>query len=73
MKTAGQSTFQMRLWFWLTFGWLVIILKCLSVPWVVQHWGIPIKPFWVVMPTLVFAVVVSALVLARFSRGEPRG
>lgn len=73
MKQSGQTGLQPGVWIWLSFGWLAIIVKCLSVPWAVAYWDIPIKPFWVVMPTLVFAVVITALVLARFTRGEPKG
>lgn len=73
MVHSEQSGITPRLWFWLAVAWIVIIAKCLSVPWVIAHWHIPIAPVWVVMPTLVLAVVATFLVLARFRYGEPKG
>ena len=47
----------------LAIGWVVIIGKCLAVPWVINHWQIPVHPAWVIVPTLLFAALVTALVL----------
>jgi hypothetical protein len=49
-------------WF-LEIGWLVIILKCLAVPWVIARWQIPVHAGWVIGPTLLFAVLVTWLAL----------
>ncbi|HEY5551920.1 MAG TPA: hypothetical protein VIK52_08525 [Opitutaceae bacterium] len=73
MNTVEQSGITPRLWFWLTFAWIVIIAKCLMVPWVIAQWQIPITPGWVVIPTLLLAVVATMLLLARFHYGEPKG
>jgi len=40
-------------------GWAVIIAKCLAVPWVIAHWQIPVHPGWVIVPTLLFAALVT--------------
>jgi preprotein translocase subunit Sec61beta len=48
----------------LAVGWIVIVVKCLFVPTVIEHWQIPIRPAWVIVPTLLFAVVVTVLALA---------
>ncbi|HTT58168.1 MAG TPA: hypothetical protein VMF63_13730 [Opitutaceae bacterium] len=47
----------------LEIGWLVIIAKCCAVPWVIARWQIPVHPGWVIGPTLIFAALVTLLVL----------
>lgn len=47
----------------LAIGWLVIIAKCLAAPAIINHWNIPIGPAWVIVPTLIFAVLVTVLAL----------
>ena len=47
----------------LEIGWALIIAKCLAVPWVINHWQIPVDPGWVIVPTLMFAALVTLLVL----------
>lgn len=41
--------------------WVVIAVKCVLVWWLIQHFHIPFSPWWVVAPTLIFAVVLSAV------------
>jgi len=48
----------------LEIGWLVIIAKCLAVPWVVARWQVPIHPAWVIVPTLIFGALVTVVVVA---------
>ena len=48
----------------LEIGWAVIIAKCLAVPWVIAHWQIPVHPGWVIVPTLLFAALVTLVVFA---------
>lgn len=55
---------------WLEIGWVVIVAKCLAVPWVITRWQIPVHPGWVIGPTLIFAVLITLVVLAH-SRGRP--
>ena len=47
----------------LIIGWVVIIAKCLAVPWALAHWQIPVHPAWVIVPTLLFAALVTSVVL----------
>jgi hypothetical protein len=47
----------------LVIGWLVIIAKCIAAPSIIAHWQIPIGPAWVIVPTLIFAMLVTALAL----------
>ena len=42
---------------------VLIVAKCLVVPWAIAHWSVPIHAAWVIVPTLVFAGIVTALVL----------
>ncbi|MGH7995299.1 MAG: hypothetical protein ACREFX_03000 [Opitutaceae bacterium] len=41
--------------------WVVIIVKCVFIWWVIRHFRIPFHPLWVVGPTLIFAVVCTAV------------
>ncbi len=45
-------------------GWLVILVKCAAVPWVITRWQIPVHPGWVIVPTVIFGVLVTAVALA---------
>ena len=44
-------------------GWIVILAKCLATPMFITRWSIPIHPGWVIVPTLIFAGVVTFLAL----------
>jgi len=48
----------------LEIGWLVIVVKCLVVPWVITRWQIPVHPGWVIVPTLMYAALVTIVVMA---------
>jgi len=48
----------------LLIGWPVIIVKCWTVPWIIARWQIPVHAGWVVGPTLLFATLVTLLVMA---------
>jgi len=52
-----------RVRMFLAIGWVVIIAKCFAVPWALTRWQIPVHPAWVIGPTLLFAALVTALVL----------
>lgn len=43
-------------------GWILIALKCVVLPDLFQRWQIPIHPGWVIVPTLVFAGLVTLLI-----------
>ncbi len=47
-------------WF-MAAAWAVIVVKCLLVWWAIDHWHVALNPWWVVGPTLGFAVLVTAL------------
>ena len=47
---------------WFLFSaWLVIAAKCVFVRWAFVHWAVPFNAWWIVLPTLIFAVVVTQL------------
>lgn len=46
----------------LVVGWLIITAKCLAAPWAIAHWKIPIHPGWVIIPTVMAAVLITILV-----------
>jgi apolipoprotein N-acyltransferase len=41
--------------------WVVIGLKCAAVWWIMVHYHVPINPLWVVVPTLMFAALCTAV------------
>ncbi len=47
----------------LEIGWLVIIAKCLAVPWVIDRWQLPVHSGWVIVPTRLYAALVTAVVI----------
>lgn len=50
---------------WFLFSaWLVIVAKCVFVRWAFAYWSVPFNAWWIVLPTLFFAVVVTRLWLA---------
>ena len=48
----------------LSVGWLLIVIKCLSAPWVIAQWSVPIHAGWVIWPTLLLAALITGLILA---------
>jgi hypothetical protein len=42
-------------------AWLLIVAKCIAVAWAVNRWHMPFHAAWVVVPTLVFAVLATGL------------
>jgi hypothetical protein len=41
--------------------WGLIAVKCAVVFWAVPHYAIPFSPYWVVAPTIIFALLATAL------------
>ena len=73
MNSIEHSDISPRFWTWLAIAWVLVIAKCLMVPWAIGHWHIPFGPAWIVVPTLIFAAVATLLLLTRFRFGEPKG
>lgn len=72
MNTAEHSRISPRFWTWMSLAWLLIVAKCIAVPLVIDHWRVPVAASWVVLPTLVLAIVATILLLSRFHFGEPK-
>ncbi len=49
----------------LVIGWILIAIKCAAAPYVMVRWSVPVDPGWVVVPTLIFAVLITWLILSR--------
>lgn len=64
MHTPANYAAHVRLlrirWF-MAAAWAVIIAKCVFVSWAVDHWRMPFHAAWVVVPTIVFAALATAL------------
>lgn len=41
--------------------WLAILVKCALVWWAMIHWHVPFHPGWIVVPTLLFALLATGL------------
>ena len=46
-------------------GWVLIALKTVFVLWAVPHYHIPFSPYWVVVPTVIFAALCTAVYYRR--------
>ncbi len=51
-------------------GWILIALKCIVLPSIFDRWQVPVHPGWVIIPTLVFAGVVTLLIALHDWRDE---
>ena len=47
-------------------GWLLILVKSWLIIWAVEKYHVPINPLWVIVPTVLFALVCTAV----YFRGE---
>ncbi|OHE89429.1 MAG: hypothetical protein A3G75_01155 [Verrucomicrobia bacterium RIFCSPLOWO2_12_FULL_64_8] len=46
-------------------GWLIIVVKCFVVIWAIDHWAVPLHPYWIMVPTIIFAAVCTAVYYRR--------
>lgn len=42
-------------------GWLSIVVKCFAVIWAIDHWAVPVHPYWVIVPTILMAALCTAV------------
>lgn len=45
--------------------WVLIAIKCWVVIWAVEKYHVPIDPLWVIVPTLLFALLCTAVYFLR--------
>ena len=45
----------------LAIGWVLILLKCVAVYWACSAYAVPVDPWWVIAPSLLFAAVCTWL------------
>jgi len=45
--------------------WVIIIMKCVAVVWLFDHYNVPVSPLWVVAPTVIFAALITVVYLLR--------
>lgn len=64
LRSYGTQRPQTVLWFMVA-AWVLILGKCALVVWAMDHWHVPFHPAWIVAPTLSFAALATALLLAR--------
>ncbi len=56
---AGRYPVRMR-WF-LAAAWVLIVAKCGLIAWAIDHWQVPIRPAWLIVPTLLFAALATVI------------
>jgi hypothetical protein len=42
-------------------GWLLIVIKCFVIIWAINHWAVPIHPYWIIVPTILMAALCTAV------------
>ena len=42
-------------------GWLLIVAKYFVVIWAINHWAVPIHPYWIIVPTILMAALGTAV------------
>lgn len=47
-------------WF-LAAAWVLIVAKCVLVAWAIDRWQVPIRPAWLIVPTLLFAALATVI------------
>lgn len=57
----GQYPAKVR-WF-VAIVWVIILVKCVVLWWVMEHWHVPFHPLWIVAPTLIFAALATLILL----------
>ena len=41
----------------LAIGWILILAKCWGVHWLCSAYAVPINPWWVITPSVLFAII----------------
>ena len=41
--------------------WVLIAIKSVAVVWAVRHYHVPFSPLWVIVPTVLFAALCTAV------------
>ena len=50
----------------LAVGWLLILAKSFAVHWACRTYQVPVNPWWVIAPTVLFAVICTVLYWRRY-------
>ena len=50
---------------WIVAGWVLITLKCGLLWWAINAYQVPIHPLWLVVPTVAFGLLATALYIWR--------
>ncbi len=55
------TRYPVRMRWFLSVAWLLILAKCTLIWWAMVHWSVPFHPAWIVVPTLLFAALATGL------------
>lgn len=56
-----ETRYPLAMRWWLAGIWAVILAKCALVWWAMVHWSVPMHPAWIVLPTLLFALLATGV------------
>lgn len=61
-KTETRSKRSER---WLVIGWVMIAVKSVALWWLINTYNVPIHPLWLIIPTVMFGLLATALYIWR--------
>lgn len=50
---------------WLVIGWVMIGVKSCALWWLINAYKVPIHPLWLIVPTVMFGLLATALYIWR--------
>jgi hypothetical protein len=56
-----ESRYPVRMRWFLAAAWVLILTKCAVIAWAIERWQVPIRPAWLIVPTLLFAMLATAI------------
>lgn len=58
------TRYPVRMRWFLGAVWMVVLAKCALIWWAMVRWQVPFHPVWIVLPTLLFALLATGLWLS---------
>ncbi len=56
---ASRETRSRRAERWILAGWILILVKCAAIWWLIETHKVPIHPLWLVGPTIMFGLLAT--------------
>lgn len=65
LRTSRHRPHPPRMPLWLVAGWILIAVKCVALWWLIAKYQVPIHPLWLVIPTVLFGMLATAVYVWR--------